>query len=103
MHKVTAVLSITSRRRFQNFDVAQLIELFCIRIFLGICIVHAVHFRGFDDDIRVDFRGAQCRGGIRGKKRIAGARAEDHHASFFEVADGASADIGFGHGAHLDG
>ena len=57
----------------------------------------------FGDHVGFDFEGAQGGGGIGGKIRIGGAGGEDDDAAFFQVPDGAAADIRLGHLVHLDG
>src|SRR5580658_8407671 len=45
----------------------------------------------------VDLDGAQCRGGVRGEERIAGAGAENRDAALFQMAHGATADVVLAH------
>jgi hypothetical protein len=69
----------------------------------GVGRVDAVHLGAFQDGVGLDFHGAQRRGGVGGEVRVARAGGKDHHAPFFEVADGAAPDERLGDGAHLDG
>ena len=55
-----------------------------------------------EDDVGLDFHGAQRRGGVGGEVRVAGAGAEHDDAALLEVADGAAADERLGDRAHLD-
>ena len=72
-------------------------------ILLGIAVVNPIHLGGFDQHIGIDFHRAQGSGSIGGKIGVAGAAAKDDHPPFFEMADGAPANIGFGNGLHVDG
>ena len=49
-------------------------------------------------DLRRPQRGAR----VRGEERVARARAEDDHASFLQVSDGAAPDVRLGHLRHAE-
>ena len=94
IQRVIAVLSMTARRRLEDFNVAELGKLLCIWILLRVGVIHAVNLGGFDDNVGVDLGCPQCCRGISGKEWIAGAGAENDNTPFFKVPDGAPADIG---------
>ncbi len=50
-----------------------------------------------------DLHGAEAGGGVGGEVGVAGAGGEDDDAAFFQVADGAAADVGLGDLVDLDG
>jgi hypothetical protein len=70
--------------------------------FFRVGVINPVHARGLQDDVGLDFHGAQGGGGVRRKIRIAGARGENHDAAFFEVTHGPAADEGLGHLRHVN-
>src|SRR5207245_3285850 len=85
------------------FEVGDLRVAFGVGIFFGIMVVNAIHFGGLKNHFGADLVGAQGGGRIGGKIGVAGSATEDHHASFFEVADGAAADKSFSNLGHGDG
>src|SRR5215475_14021214 len=87
----------------QDVAVADLVEELSAGDALGIGVVNAVDASGLEDDVGLDFHGAESGGGVRGEIRIAGAGSEDHDAAFFKVTHGAAADEGLGNFVHGDG
>ena len=64
--------------------------------------VDAVDLGGLEDDVGLDFHGAQRGRRIGAEVGIAGAGAEDDDAALFEVPNGAPADERLGNGPHFD-
>src|SRR5690349_7986821 len=86
----------------QDLHVADLVEHLGVFDDDGIGVVDAVHLGRFQDDVGLDLHRPQGSGGIRSEVRIAGAGAENDHAVFFHVADGAASDEGLGNLMHFD-
>ncbi len=103
MQSVKAVISIT--RRFLEIHSWKVMsfKLFGIWYLFRVGSVDAVYPGAFQDDIGVDLNGSERAGRIGCKIRIAGTGAENDHAALFHVADGPTADIGFGDLLHFDG
>ncbi len=72
-------------------------------VFVGVRGVDAVHFGGFEKDVAVEFGGAEGGAGVGGEEGVACSCGEDDNAAFFEMADGAASDEGFGDGADVEG
>src|SRR5207244_4717391 len=64
--------------------------------------VYPVALGRLQDDVGTDLDRAERAGGIGGEERVAGARREDHDPPLLQVPDGAAADVGLRHRAHLD-
>jgi len=72
------------------------------RIGAGIAVVDAVHLGGLEEGVSADLAGAESGGGVGGEERMSRAGGEDHHASFFEMAKGPTANEGLCDVFHLD-
>ena len=102
MHSEMAVESMTVRPFWITSRYVMRSKHFRAGHFFRVGVVNPVDARGFQDHVRLDFHGAQRGGGVGGKIRVAGARGENHHAAFFEVAHGAPADERLGDLMHFD-
>ncbi len=103
MHSEMAVESITARPFLHHVQIGDALEHLRAGNFFRVGVINAVHARGFQNDLGLDFHGAQRRGRVGGKIGIAGAGGENHDAAFFQVARGAAADERLGHLMHFDG
>ena len=74
-----------------------------IGIRLGVSIVHAIDFGGFDHHLGIDFHRAQGAGRIGGEIGVACPGPQDHHPPFFQMTDCPAANVGLGDSLHLDG
>ena len=82
---------------------ADTVVAFGVRIFVGVAVVDAIDFGGFEDALGIDLTGAEGGGGVGGEERVAGAGGEDDDAAEFEVAHGFAADERLGDIVHFDG
>ena len=64
--------------------------------------IDAIDLGGLEQQLRFDLDGAQRGGGISGEKRVAGAGREDDHATLFQVAHRATADVVLAHFVDTD-
>src|SRR5271167_4647746 len=87
----------------QNVAISNALEKLGASHLFGIGVINTVDAGGFQDDVGLDFHGAQGAGSVGGKIRIAGTGGENDHATFFEVANGAAANERFGNLLHGDG
>ena len=71
-----------AQMQFDGILIGKQRETLGVRIFLGVGVVNAVDFGGFQQRVHTQFAGAESRRGIGGKERIAGAAAKDDDASF---------------------
>lgn len=69
----------------------------------GVCGVHAIDLGGFHEQFALEFGGAEGGAGVGGAEGVAGAGDENDHASFLEMAQGASADERLSDSADIDG
>src|SRR5450432_915393 len=69
----------------------------------GVGIVNPIDAGGFQDYVGLDFHGAEGGSGVGGKVGIAGAGGNDDDASFFQVAESATANEGLGNFVHFNG
>src|SRR6185369_5506539 len=88
---------------FEDIDVGKLGEFDGVGVFLRVGRVNAVDLGALEDYLGADLHGAQAGGRVGREVGIAGACAENHDAPFFQVADGAAADVGFCNLLHGDG
>lgn len=72
-------------------------------IFVWVCGVDAVDFGGFEENLAVEFCCSERGAGVGGEEWVACPCSEDDDAAFFEVADGAASDEGFGHSSDIEG
>src|ERR1700722_8065046 len=70
--------------------------------FFRIGVIDAVHAGRLQDDVSFNLHGAQRGGRVRREIRIAGARGENHNASFFEVPHRPAADKWLGNLGHVN-
>src|SRR5208283_6238668 len=68
-----------------------------------VAVIDAVDAGGLDDHVGLDLERPQGGGGVGGKVRIGCAGGENGDAAFFQVADGAAADVRFGYRPHFEG
>jgi hypothetical protein len=87
----------------EDFGVGDFGELGGGGVEFGVGGVDAVDGGGFEQDVCADLHGAEAGCGVGGEVGVAGAGGEDDDAAFFEVADGAAADVGLGNLVDLDG
>ena len=74
-----------------------------IGVRVGVAVINAIHFGGFDNHIRSNFSSSQGSGSICGKIRVAGSPAKNNDPALFEMADGPAADVRLGDRAHFNG
>ena len=74
-----------------------------LRVFHRVTVIDAVDLGGLEDDLGGDLVGAQRGSRVGGAVRVAGATAEDYHASFLEMTHRPPADERLGHLRHGDG
>ncbi len=103
IHSEIAVESMTCSPRLKHVDVGEFVELDRVRVGLGIGVVDAVDLGRLHDAFGVDLEGAQCRCGVRGEVRVAGACREDDDALLLEVSNRTTSDVGLGDRLHVDG
>ena len=102
--KVIAVWSMTRKVARHDLHEPDLLVTGGIGDNARIGAVDAVHPRvgAFQDRVRLDLGRPQGGRRVRGEVRVAHARREDHDAALFQVANGATADVGLAHLGHVD-
>ena len=102
-HNVIAVWSITLSSFHDDVAEADLVVQTwrSDRVF-GIGRVDAFDARRLDDDVRFDLNGAQHRGRVGGKVRIARAGGKDDGAAFLEMSNRAAPNVRLGDLLHAD-
>ena len=102
MQSEIAVESITESPFCSTSRYVMRLEHFRRLHLFRIGVVNAVHARGLQNHLRLDFHGAQRRRSVRGKIGIACAAGEDHHAFLFQVPRRAAPDERLRHLVHFD-
>ena len=103
MQRLNAVESITCSRLVSASVKVRRSKRFASGVEIRVAIVDAVHLCRLQNDVRANLAGAQGRGRVGGKIRIAGAGDENDDAAQFEMPDGAAEDERLGHVFHFDG
>ena len=79
---------------------AEPVVTFRLGVFFGVSGINAVDIGGLEYGLGFELCGSQHRGRISRKKGIAGARGEQHDATFAEVLHGSLAVISLAYNRH---
>src|SRR5947208_3383794 len=77
----------------QDLQIAHLVVHYGVGELERVLIVDAVDAGGLSDNFGVDLQRAQCGRGVGREVGVGGSGGEDDDASFFQVPDGAPADV----------
>src|ERR1035437_4471897 len=91
-----------SKALLDHFEVRNAVKHLRAGHFLRIRVINSIDSGGLQNDVRLDFHGAQCRRRVGREIGVAGTCGENDDPAFLEVAHGAPADERFGHLMHLD-
>ena len=87
----------------KDFGIADFVVANGVGMLFGIFVVDAIDAGGLGDDFGMNFKTAEGGGGIGREIGVRRASGKDDGAAFFEVANGAAADVRFGDLMHLNG
>src|SRR5262249_36134882 len=87
----------------QELVVGDALEHGGARVALGVAVVDAFYLGRLENSVGANFHRPKSGGGVGRKIRVSGSGREDHDVAALEVTDGASANVGLGNLANLDG